>query len=313
MGPERVAARWLRAKPAGDLAGVQTYTTERHQKGIPPSSDPGSRLPGDSPRSTRDQAAPQPPSTNEEGKVQHPPAPTGFQGPGPSGSGVKVPVRTLGKPGDQYGHPFKGNNPGQRRTGDFYLERFPNTGGEPGRPSQYNPLSRHPDTEHRDHPPAQSLDGGRVDNNPGSARVVPSGHGFVNREASALRVAARYEVIVRGLDPGITRRSGPLKPQLKVDRPTLRRYVVKGSEDTYTITVASKESDGPWAERDLKLACTCDFWRWQGPEHWARAGGYLYGKPGGTADAPDQRDPEKRHRICKHAAAVLREIIGTAG
>lgn len=309
----KVAARWLNARPAGELAGVVTHVTLRNQQGLPPDESRSSRLPGESPHPTRDQAAPQPPSTNPAGKEKHPPNPKGLQGPALSSSGDRVPVRSPGVPGDQYGHPFKGSDPGQRRVGDFYLERFPNTGGGLGRPSPSNPLSRHPDTERVEALPGADLDFGRVENNPGSARVIPSGYGYTNRdeaEPSAVRVAARREEILRGLDSGVKKRSGPLKPVLKVDRPELRRYQVKGSSDSYLVTVSSA-GEGPWAARDLRVACTCEFWRWQGPEHWARAGGYLHGKPGGTAAPPEARDPDRKNRVCKHVAAVLAALNST--
>lgn len=310
VSARRVAARWLEARPAGELAGVTTHVTLRNQKGLPPDESRASRLPGESPHSTRDQAAPQPPATNPAGKEKHPPTPTGLQGPALSGSGDRVPVRSPGVPGEQYGHPFKGPNPGQRRVGDFYLERFPNTGGGLGRPSPSNPLSRHPDTERVDALPGAELDAGRVENNPGSARVIPSGYGYANRdeaETSAVRVAARLNDILRGLDPGVAKRSKPIKAELKTDRSGLRRYRVKGSSDSYLVTLSS-EGDGPWSERDLRVSCTCEFWRWQGPEHWARAGGYLHGKPGGTAAPPDARDPDRKNRVCKHVAAVLAQL-----
>jgi predicted SpoU family rRNA methylase len=55
----------------------------------------------------------------------------------------------------------------------------------------------------------------------------------------------------------------------------------------------------------VKCSCTCNFFRWQGPEHWAKRHGYLYGKPRGTASTPNVRDPKGRHWVCKHIAAAL--------
>ena len=59
------------------------------------------------------------------------------------------------------------------------------------------------------------------------------------------------------------------------------------------------------SKMDLKLSCSCDFWQYQGPEHWAKAGDYLYGKPRGTAAVPDSKDPNGKNRLCKHALATL--------
>jgi hypothetical protein len=59
------------------------------------------------------------------------------------------------------------------------------------------------------------------------------------------------------------------------------------------------------AKAHVRVSCTCPFWRWQGPEHWAKQGDYLFGKPVGLATKPDIKDPSGGHRACKHVLAVL--------
>ena len=56
----------------------------------------------------------------------------------------------------------------------------------------------------------------------------------------------------------------------------------------------------------IRVSCDCDFFRWQGPEYWARTNQFLYGKPRGTASAPTEKDPKGDHWMCKHVAAALR-------
>jgi len=58
---------------------------------------------------------------------------------------------------------------------------------------------------------------------------------------------------------------------------------------------------------NLRIACNCPFWQWQGPEHWARQGNYLLGRPRGSAADPKVRDPAHRHPVCKHVYAVLKQ------
>jgi hypothetical protein len=53
------------------------------------------------------------------------------------------------------------------------------------------------------------------------------------------------------------------------------------------------------------VSCSCDFFRWQGPEHWAKHNQFLYGKPRGTATKPDIMDPTGKHWACKHILAAL--------
>jgi hypothetical protein len=55
----------------------------------------------------------------------------------------------------------------------------------------------------------------------------------------------------------------------------------------------------------VKVSCSCNFFRWQGPEHWAKTNSYLYGKARGTATAPAVKDPNGQHWACKHVLAAL--------
>lgn len=55
----------------------------------------------------------------------------------------------------------------------------------------------------------------------------------------------------------------------------------------------------------VKCSCSCPFWRWQGPEHWGKVNGYLYGRPRGTASFPVIRDPKEKHWACKHILAAM--------
>jgi SWIM zinc finger len=55
----------------------------------------------------------------------------------------------------------------------------------------------------------------------------------------------------------------------------------------------------------VALSCTCPFWRYNGPEYNARHNNYLLGNPSGTAAPPNQKDPERKYWLCKHAYAVV--------
>lgn len=55
----------------------------------------------------------------------------------------------------------------------------------------------------------------------------------------------------------------------------------------------------------VRCACSCPFWRWQGPEHWGREYDWQYGRLRGTGSEPVIRDPKFRHPVCKHVIAVF--------
>lgn len=209
------------------------------------------------------------------------------------------------------------------RLATFYRETFrPGRNMDPGdgaqnlgEPSPYSPTLPYYDTDRNYRTPGEVMNNiGPTDNNPGSAKVIPEGHDFENRKASEVRVAAKMAEILQGIDPGITSRSRSVSP--RVQRSDVKNIVYSfsapGSEGkTYTVKVKGVPPTGTVrtiSKMDLRLSCTCDFWRWQGPEHWAKAGDYLYGKPRGTAASPDEKDPDGRNRVCKHVAAVLDQI-----
>lgn len=70
------------------------------------------------------------------------------------------------------------------------------------------------------------------------------------------------------------------------------------------------EAKGSRENLDIYLSCTCGYWQYQGPEYYAKQNGYLFGKPKGTAQKPEQRDPNGTHKVCKHTYAVLRDYFG---
>jgi len=59
---------------------------------------------------------------------------------------------------------------------------------------------------------------------------------------------------------------------------------------------------------EITMTCDCPFWRWGGPEYHAKTQQFLLGKPRGTAEPPDVRDPDRKFWLCKHAYSVLRRL-----
>lgn len=124
------------------------------------------------------------------------------------------------------------------------------------------------------------------------------------------RVAAKISEILNGLSPKVTSGARSVTPRLKRADPdrAIWTYEVPGSKgDSYTVRVKGipKGTQRSLTKMDVRVSCTCPFFRYQGPEHWAKVEDYLYGKPAGTAARPDQKDPDGRNRVCKHVAAVL--------
>ena len=157
-----------------------------------------------------------------------------------------------------------------------------------------------------------------VDNNPGSAKVIPEGHGFANRMAT--RIASRYLTATKiaeiegNTKADILQKAQTIEVRLaRVDAQNrLWLFDVKGSEPKpYRVRIRALPPQGNVKRMDkvdVQISCSCPFWRWQGPEHWASQNDYLYGKPKGTASTPVIKDPDSQHWMCKHVAAVLNTV-----
>lgn len=114
------------------------------------------------------------------------------------------------------------------------------------------------------------------------------------------------------------------KVQIRLSRADPKRAIwtfqAKGSKgETYTVRVKAlrKGNIQDVSRAQLQVSCSCPFFRWQGPEHWAKANRFLYGRPKGTASKPDIKDPTGHHWACKHVLAAMnmasRYRIGAEG
>lgn len=155
--------------------------------------------------------------------------------------------------------------------------------------------------------PADVLDAPETPDNPGSSRVIPDNHNFENRKAVVIRQ------ILDACGPDVKTKASGIQPKLsKVDAKNgMWTFTVTGSESTYLVKVKTSVSGNvkDASKAQVQVACSCPFWQWQGPEHWAREGGYLYGKPTGLATAPEEKDPTHKHGACKHVVAVFDLIL----
>jgi len=162
---------------------------------------------------------------------------------------------------------------------------------------------------------------------PASSRVIPDAMKeelydnltYIN----ASRVASRYHVkqlmsktaatfndLFTNTEAIVVQRSGPMgvKPFRFMPAKGFWSFRITGSSGHLYIVRLKGVRKGnvkQLSKAQIKVSCSCPYWRWQGPEHWAKQNGYLYGRPRGTASTPVIRDPASTHWMCKHVAAVL--------
>jgi hypothetical protein len=167
-----------------------------------------------------------------------------------------------------------------------------------------------------------------VRDNPGSAKVIPEGHGFVNNTTRVARlweqsrVARRIHEILDGCDSDLHVKAAKVSyhpVRLDPERGVWLFNVAGSSGSNYRVRVKAihKGNTRAVAKMDVKVSCSCPAWRWQGPEHHSTSGDYQYGPLQGTASVPVIKDPLNVHHACKHVVAVLkgffRPIERTAG
>ena len=128
-------------------------------------------------------------------------------------------------------------------------------------------------------------------------------------------VAAKMSEIIKGCSPKLHERASTLEvARARIDpRNAVWLFDVQSQTDpsqNYRVRLKAlrKGNLRSLSKADVLVSCNCNFWQWQGPEHWAKSGGYLYGKPMGTASAPNIKDPDKQHAACKHVLATLKYL-----
>jgi hypothetical protein len=178
-------------------------------------------------------------------------------------------------------------------------------------------------TQH--HPPAAGVPNVQV-NNPtsGSGKVIPPSYttDLVNNTQAIpdgrqdryernnnfqVKQAATMAQILDRVDEEIRRKSRERKATLVRTDTKNWRWHWKSGQWIVKVQAFKKGSAKNLNKLNLRIACNCPFWRWQGPEHWAKRGGYLLGRPRGSAADPKVRDPKHVHPVCKHVYAVLKQ------
>lgn len=195
------------------------------------------------------------------------------------------------------------------RVADFYYKKYPVPGG--GWFDRAMDTLMEDNSEHKA-PAEQLVEPIVMPSGPG--KTIPRDNDYANRQAMskvALRIAEIESLCERNLAQKA--QSVPVK-LVRVDTKNLVwKFDAKGSKpgEVYQVHVkgipVAQNTKDP-NKMDVFVSCSCPYWQWQGPEHWAVTKGYLYGSPRGTATKPDLKDPSGQHGACKHVLAVLHRV-----
>lgn len=142
-----------------------------------------------------------------------------------------------------------------------------------------------------------------------NTQMVPDGRQdqYERNNNFQVKQAATMSQILDRVDEEIRRKSRDRKATLVRTDTKNWRWHWKSGQWIVKVQAYKKGSAKNLNKLNLRIACNCPFWQWQGPEHWAKRGGYLLGRPRGSAADPRVRDPKHVHPVCKHVYAVLKQ------
>jgi hypothetical protein len=120
-----------------------------------------------------------------------------------------------------------------------------------------------------------------------------------------VRVAFTLGEILKRIDGKIKERAKDRVPKLaRIDTKNWIWHWRSG-EHTVKVQAFKRGRAENFTKLNLRVSCSCPFWRWWGPEHWGTKSDYQRGPLQGTAAYPKIRDPARWRPVCKHAYAVL--------
>ena len=140
------------------------------------------------------------------------------------------------------------------------------------------------------------------------------GQVYLSVRQAAVKTADTLPQLLSRCEPIIIQRSQAvsLSPAGFSPLKGIWKWKAAGSKGTYTVTIRGvrKGNIKSLQKAPVLVNCTCPYFRWWGPEHWAKADKYQYKtrsvKPQGTATFPVMRDPNHVKPVCKHLVAAMK-------
>lgn len=127
----------------------------------------------------------------------------------------------------------------------------------------------------------------------------------VRGEVGVQKTAMTVGELLKRVDKKIKERAKDRPPKLA--RIDTKNWMWTWHSGKHTVKVqAFKRGNATnFPKLNLRISCSCPFWRWWGPEHWGTKSDYQKGPLQGTGAYPAIRDPARWRPVCKHAYAVL--------
>jgi len=130
-------------------------------------------------------------------------------------------------------------------------------------------------------------------------------HELTHPHSGIERTAFTVNDILKRCDKKIKQRSKKRIPKLSRIDTKNWIWTWKSGDHTVKVQAFKRGNSVNFPKLNLRVSCSCPFWRWWGPEHWGTKSDYQKGKLQGTAAYPKVRDPARWRPVCKHAYGVL--------
>lgn len=127
----------------------------------------------------------------------------------------------------------------------------------------------------------------------------------MNKSAAINKVAVTALYLINSVPQSIKLKSRDYEPNLVRTRGNSWTYKV--GDYVVRIKVPVIISRKKLGKQDILVSCTCNFWKWNGPDYHASNQGYSE-RTFSDLSRPVERDPQNQYLICKHACAALRQF-----
>jgi len=135
-------------------------------------------------------------------------------------------------------------------------------------------------------------------------------------KGSSMVVEVRLSELMKKTDPLVQSRANDYSDKITYRVRLIKQtgqhkfyFTVKGKKKKkYNVNVEFMRNNPDFTLDDVRVSCTCGYFRFFGPDWNAKENGYKLRKMSNSS-APDIRDPNREHWICKHIYAVSKVLM----
>ena len=122
------------------------------------------------------------------------------------------------------------------------------------------------------------------------------------------KIATTISYLLANVPREIINRANNYTPQLVRFRNNKWVFIVGDYLVNIKVPKVAQKKKIKLKNRDVLVSCTCDFWKYNGPDYNADNEGYSE-RVYSNLSEPQQKDPQNKYLICKHVCSALKTVI----